>query len=171
MSPSGFAARLRGVASGLLTATLAVAAHGYGGAEPPTGAAAVCLAILAATVGALTATLPRASETPVLLAVLASGQVAGHVLLGASGHAHAAPTVTMVAAHAVAVGVGAALIATGEHLCRAVSRAVRAVVRVGCRPVSPQVRRVAHRADQPLRSALLLAASVSHRGPPVSLAS
>lgn len=170
MSPTGFAARLRGVASGLLTATLAAAAHGYGGAEFPTGGATVALAILAATVGALTAGVSRASETPVLLGILASGQVVGHVLLGVSGHTHAPPSATMVAAHVLAVGVGASLIAAGDRLCRAVSRAVRVAVRIVCAPIPPQARRSVHRAEQPLRSALLLAASVSHRGPPVSLA-
>ncbi len=170
MSPTGSAARLRGVASGLLTATLAAAAHGYGGAESPTGAATVALAVLAATIGALTAGLSRASETPVLLAVLAAGQIVGHLLLGVSGHTHAPPSAMMVTAHMLAVGVGAALIAVGDRLCRAVTRAVRVAVRIVCAPVPPQARRSAHRAEQPLRSALLLAASVSHRGPPVSLA-
>lgn len=170
MSSSGFAARVRGVASGLLTGTLALAAHGYGGAQIPAGAATVALAVLAVTVGALTAGLSRASQTPVLLAVLACGQLVGHVLLGVSGHTHTAPSAPMLAAHALAVGVGAVLIAAGDRLCRAVSRAVRVAVRVVCPPVPTQVRSVARRAEQPLRSALLLAASVSHRGPPVSLA-
>ncbi|OBB48520.1 hypothetical protein [Mycobacterium sp. 852002-51961_SCH5331710] len=170
MSPTGLAARLRGVASGLLTATLAAAAHGYGGAELPTGAATVAMAVLAATIGALIAGLSRASEIPVLLGILASGQVVGHILLGVTGHTHAPPSTTMLAAHVLAVGVGAVLIAAGDRLCRAVSRVVRVAVRIVCAPVPPQARCSTHRAEQPLRSALLLAASVSHRGPPVSLA-
>ncbi|SEH57082.1 hypothetical protein SAMN04489835_1570 [Mycolicibacterium rutilum] len=172
MSASRFAARLRGAASGLLTATLAIAAHGIGGAGVPTGAALAQLAVLAATLGALTTTLRRAAETPVLVALLATGQVLGHVLLGASGHAHAAtpPAGLMLAAHAVAVVAGALLIAAGERLCRAVSRTVRAAARIVWVPVETTVRMAATRAEQPLRSALLLAASVSHRGPPVRLA-
>lgn len=168
MSPSGLAVRLRGVASGLLTATLAVAAHGYGGAEPPNGAAIVALLIVAATVGTLTTTLSAASKTSVLLAILACGQIAGHIVLGASGHIHAPLTATMAAAHAVALGVGAVLIAAGGRLCRAVTRVVRVAVRVVRSPLAPQGRPIVRRAEQPLRAALLLAASMSHRGPPVS---
>ncbi|KUI45982.1 hypothetical protein AU198_00075 [Mycobacterium sp. GA-1199] len=168
MSPSGSAARLRGVASGLLTATLALAAHGYGGAEPPTGAAVVALAIIALTVGTSTATLSGASKVFVLLAVLTCGQIVGHIVLGASGHDHTPQTATMVAAHALAVGVGAVLIAAGDRLCGAVSRVVLLAVRVVCLPRAPHARPIVRRAEQPLRSALLLAASVSHRGPPVS---
>ncbi|WP_082962060.1 hypothetical protein [Mycobacterium sp. 852014-52144_SCH5372336] len=168
MSPSGSAARLRGAAAGLLTATLAVAAHGYGGAEPLDGAAIVALVIVAATVGTLTTTLSAGSKTPVLLAILAWGQIAGHIVLGVSGHIHAPQTATMVGAHAVAVGVGAVLIAAGDRLCRVVTRAVRVAVRVVCPPVAPPGRPIVRQAEQPLRSALLLAASISHRGPPVS---
>ncbi len=50
--------RLRGTAAGLLTAALAVAAHGVGSGAPPTGAATAQLAVLAATVGALAADHP-----------------------------------------------------------------------------------------------------------------
>ncbi|KUH99479.1 hypothetical protein AU189_11690 [Mycolicibacterium acapulense] len=168
MSPSGSAARLRGAVAGLLTATLASAAHGYGGAEPPGGAAIVALVIVAATVGTSTATLSAGSKTPVLLAILASGQIAGHIVLGASGHIHATQTATMIVAHTVAVCVGAVLIAAGERLSRALSRVVRVAVRVVCPPAAPQGRPIVRRAEQPLRSALLLAASVSDRGPPVA---
>jgi hypothetical protein len=75
----------------------------------------------------------------------------------------------MLAAHAVAVGAGALLIAASDYLCRAVSRTVRAAVRIVAAPVAVAPAVLVGEADQPLRSALLLAASVSHRGPPVSL--
>ncbi len=168
------AARLRGSAAGLLTASLAVAAHGVGaGAAPPTGAAAALLAVLAATVGALAATIRCAADTRVLIGLLAAAQLIGHLMLATSGHNHAAaapPAAAMLIAHLVAVLAGAVLIAAGERLCRAVSRAVQAAVRIVCPP--PAVEPVAHMpdADQPMRSVLLLAASMSHRGPPVSLA-
>lgn len=168
MSPVGSAARLRGVASGLLTATLAVAAHSAGGAEMPSGAAVVQLAVLATTVGALTATVQRAAQTPVLLGLLAAGQGVGHLLLGAAGHAHAAAApAAMLAAHVVAIATGAALIAAGDRLCRAVSRVARATVPVVRPPISKRLRYNVRRVGQPLRSALLLAASITHRGPPV----
>ncbi|RAV11355.1 hypothetical protein DQP55_14335 [Mycolicibacterium sp. GF69] len=171
MSPVGFAARLRGVASGLLTATLAVAAHSAGGAELPSGAAMVQLAVLATTVGALTATVRRAAQTPVLLGLLVAGQGVGHLLLGAAGHAHtAAALAAMLAAHLGAIATGATLITAGGRLCRAVSRAVRVTVRVVCPPVAKRLRHTVRRVGHPLCSALLVAASITHRGPPVGCA-
>jgi hypothetical protein len=64
--------------------------------------------------------------------------------------------------------VGALLIAASDRLCRAVSRAVRASARILAAPVAAAPALVIGQADQPLRSRLLLEASVSHRGPPVS---
>ena len=74
----------------------------------------------------------------------------------------------MLAAHVVAVGAGALLIAASERLCRAVSRAVRAAVRIAAAPFAFVPVVAVGQSDQPLRSALQLAASMSHRGPPVS---
>ena len=132
------------------------------------------LAVLAATVGALAATLASAAEARVLVGLLAAGQVLGHVMLSAVAHHHtvtaAPPPAAMLAAHLVAIAIGAVLIAAGDRLCRAVSRAVRTVARINCLPVVLAPVAAARRADQPLRSALLLAASVSHRGPPVGFA-
>jgi hypothetical protein len=95
------------------------------------------------------------------------------VMLGAVGHGHppaaAPPGAVMLAAHLVAIAIGALLIAAGDRLCRSVSRAVKAAVRTVCPPVVATPVVATGNADQPLRSALLLAASVSHRGPPVSL--
>jgi hypothetical protein len=168
------AARLRGTAAGLLTAALAVAAHGVGSGAAPTGAATAQLAVLAATVGALAGTIRHAADARVLLGLLAAGQLLGHLMLSAVGHSHAPttapPGAVMLAAHLVAIAGGAVLIAAVDRLCRAMSRAVRAAVRIVCRPVWAAAAIVTGAADQPLRSALLLAASVSHRGPPVSLA-
>jgi hypothetical protein len=167
-------ARLRGTATGLLSAALAVAAHGVGSGAPPTGAATAQLAVLAATVGALAGTIRHANDARVLLGLLAAGQLLGHVMLAAVGHGHAPasapPGAVMLAAHLVAIASGAFLIAAGDRLCGAVSRAVRAAVRSVCPPVVATPAVATGNADQPLRSALLLAASVSHRGPPVSLA-
>jgi len=110
----------------------------------------------------------------VLLGLLAAGQLLGHVMLETVGHTHASfvapPAGAMLAAHLAAIAVGAVLIAAGDRLCRAVSRAVRAAVRSTCLPPTAPYVVALGSADQPLRSALLLAASVSHRGPPVSSA-
>ena len=168
------AARPRGAATGLLTAALAIAAHGAGSGAPPTGAATAILVVLAATVGALAATIARAAEARVLVVLLAAGQLLGHVILSAVGHSHGSsaspPAAAMLAAHLAAIATGAVLIAAGDRLCRAVSRAVRAAVRAVVPPVIAAPVLATGDADQPLRSALALAASMSHRGPPVSLA-
>ena len=172
MSIANPAGRLRGTAAGLLTAALAVAAHSVGSGAPPTGAVVAQLAVLAATVGALAATIARAADARVLLGLLAAGQLCGHVILSAVGHSHAAatapPAAAMLVAHVVAIGAGALLIAASDRLCRAVSRAVRVAVRIVAAPVAVAPVVVIGDADQPLRSALQLAASVSPRGPPVS---
>jgi hypothetical protein len=173
MSTSHPAGRMRGLATGLLTGALAVAAHGVGSGAVPGGAAAALLAVLAATIGALAATTARAGKSVVLVGLLAAGQLVGHLMLSAAGHQHtpstAPPAAVMLAAHVVAIAAGAVLIAAGDRLCGALSRAVRAMVRAVW-PVAGTPVVAVRRPDQPLRSALLLAASVSHRGPPVSLA-
>ena len=172
MSIANPAGRLRGTAAGLLTAALAVAAHSVGSGAPPTGAVVAQLAVLAATVGALAATIARAADAWVLLCLLAAGQLCGHVMLSAVGHSHAVttapPAAAMLVAHVVAVGAGALLIAASDRLCRAVSRAVRVAVRIVAAPVAVAPVVVIGDADQLLRSALQLAASVSPRGPPIS---
>lgn len=168
--PTTTAARLRGIAAGLLTATLAVAAHGIADSAAPSGAAVALLAVLAATIGGLATTISRTADVRVLLGLLVIGQFVGHLMLASVGHHHGEPTSpapAMLAAHALAVIVGAVLIATGDRLCRAVSRVAKVATRAVVAPV-PTRAAVITGADQPLRSALLLAASVSHRGPPVS---
>jgi hypothetical protein len=161
------------MAAGLLTAALAVAAHGAASSDAPTGGAVVLLAVLAATVGGLAATIARTADVRVLVALLTAGQLVGHVMLSVAGHSHgaaASPAPAMVVAHAMAVGAGAMLIAAGDRLCRAVSGTVEVAVRAVVAPIPDRPVVVTAGADQPLRSALLLSASVSHRGPPVSCA-
>jgi hypothetical protein len=163
-------ARLRGAAAGLLTAALAVAAHGAADGAAPSGTAAALLAVLAATVAGLATTVSRAADLRVLIGLLAAAQAVGHVMMTAAGHSHgasAAPPMAMLIAHAFAVVSGAVLIAAGDRLCQSVARVVQVAVRAVAPPVPAKPFVIAD-ADQPLRSALLLAASVSHRGPPVS---
>ena len=172
-SPSSTAARLRGIAAGLLTAALAVAAHGVAGSGAPTGTAVVLLAVLATTVGALAAAIARTADACVLLGLLATGQVVGHLMLSVAGHSHGASmslAPDMLAGHALGVAAGALLIAAGDRLCRRVSRAIEVARRAVVPPIPSRPMVVTVGADQPLRSALLLAASMSHRGPPVSCA-
>jgi hypothetical protein len=166
------AARLRGLATASVTATLVAAAHAAAGGGLPSGGAVAELVVLATVIGAVAYTV-RAG-TGALLALLATGQLLGHLLLGVVGHSHSAhvgpPAAAMLAAHVAAVGLGALLISAGERLCAAVSRTVRAAQLVPAELPSAAMAVVRRFADQPMRSSLLLAASMSHRGPPVSLA-
>ncbi|MGW4099237.1 hypothetical protein [Mycobacterium sp. NPDC004974] len=163
-----YAAPLRGTAVGSLTAALAVAAHGVGGGGLPGGAVAAQLVVLAATLGTVAATVRGANRTAVLWGLLGTGQLLAHALLATAGHSHGTrPGLVMFGAHLAAVSLGAGLIACGARLSAAVSRAVRTMAPQG-RPVPvTTVGVLARGTDQPLHSALFLAASVSHRGPPV----
>ncbi len=173
-APLAPAARVRGTAAGALTAALAVSAHGVAGGGLPSGSSAALLALLSITLGALTATVRNAANVKVLLALLTVGQLLSHALLGAAGHSHppatGAPFGLMVAAHLAAIALGAVLIAVGERLCVAISRVLLAGSRHTRPPVAAPSTIVVRSADQPLQSARLLSASLSHRGPPVSLA-
>lgn len=162
------AARLRGMGAASVTATLAVAAHAAAGGGLPSGGAVAELVVLAIAIGAVAFTM-RANNCT-LLGLLAAGQLLGHLLLGAVGHSHSqagAPASAMLAAHAAAVAVGALLITVGEHLCAAVSRAIRVTAAKASELPSVATTVAKRTADQPLFSELVLAASMSHRGPPV----
>lgn len=164
-------ARLRGTAVGVLTATLAAVGHAAAGGGAPSGAAVVQLALLAVAVGALAATVREADRFIVLVAVMTTGQVFAHALLVATSHHHGGTSTTvMAAAHGAAVVAVAALVTVGDHLCRAMSRAVRRVTPPlrGPRVAASDV--VFRQCDHPLRSTLALASSLSHRGPPVTAA-
>ncbi|TPG29703.1 hypothetical protein [Mycolicibacterium hodleri] len=162
------------MAAGALTAALSVSAHGAAGGGPPSGSSAALLALFAVTLGAVVATIRTAADIKVLVAVLTVGQLLSHALLSAAGHSHpsaaGAPFGLMVLAHLGAIAVGAALIAVGEHLCVAISRVLTARSRHTRHPVAAPSTITVRSADQPLQSARLLSASLSHRGPPVSLA-
>ena len=95
------------------------------------------LSVLAVTAGAVAATIDRTADARVLFALLAVGQLVGacdvdrrrpHPLRRVR---RGPPAAAMLAAHTVALVVGAALIAAGDRLCRAVTSALRA-----CRPAS-----------------------------------
>jgi hypothetical protein len=73
----------------------------------------------------------------------------------------------MLTGRVVAVLAAAVLLAAADRLCRALSTAARGFVAAGPEQLASAAAAPAIGADQPLRSALLLAASVPHRGPPV----
>jgi hypothetical protein len=167
--------RWRGGATAALTATLAVAAHAAAGGSTPAGAGAALVGVMAITLGALATAVRGAASWRGLLMLLACGQVFGHVLLASAGHQHAATAghdqAAMIVAHVVAVVVGAALIAAAGRLGAALSHAVRSAIAPQRVPVVSSPARAFDGGDQPLHSSLQLAASVSHRGPPVRFAS
>ncbi|MFV8161665.1 hypothetical protein ACNQVK_06025 [Mycobacterium sp. 134] len=164
------AAPLRGTAVGSLTAALAVAAHGAAGGALPGGAVAAQLVVLAVTLGSVAASVACANRIAVLWGLLGTGQLLAHVLLATAGHSHGAqPGLMMFGAHLAAVSLGAGLIACGARSWATVSRVVRAMVREARNGPVSTVCRMARGTDQPLQSALFLAASVSHRGPPVGV--
>lgn len=171
-SPTSPATVFRGAAVGTLTATLAAAAHAGAGGGLPSGAAAVQLALLAVVVGGFVVVVRGGHRFSVLTAAMSAGQLLGHALLSASGHHHGAAAsgadAAMLTAHVGALVAVAALVTVGELSCRAISRTVRAVALPPAIRVPAGRTAVFRRCDHPLRSALQLAASLTHRGPPVS---
>lgn len=162
-------AAFRGLTTTAFTGALAVPAHAVAGGGWPTGGAAVLLAATAAVVG-LIAVADQVAATSALLALLAGGQVAAHLSLAAASHTHdensSVPTALMFCTHAVAVLVGAVLISAAERVCRALSQAARRCLAVARTPICTRTAAAPTTDDQPLQHVLLLAASISHRGPP-----
>lgn len=155
---------------GLLTAALTPAAHGLGGGGGPAGPVLLQLLVTAAVAGFAAATLSRAHDVRVLAAVLTVGQLAGHALLAAQphdhGHGDALAVSAMVVAHVAAIAVGAALISVGDRLGHALSRAVRAVTRLTCRPATKPPAAALPASHHPRHATLMVASSMPHRGPP-----
>ena len=165
-------ARVRGTATGAFTGALAIAAHALAGDVLPSAGSAALLVVLAVAAGALTASWARTAHTPALLCVLAAGQAVGHLALSTGGHVHTAsaaslPTPVMALTHLVAIGVGAILIRGCERFCAALSSIVRRHTHRNAGAPRATARPPRFRVDHPLQHALLLAASISHRGPPV----
>ena len=138
----------------------------------PTGSVAAVLALLAATIGAVAVTITRAREVTVLMGLLTAGQVGGHLLLTAAGHGHTSPLTGgfgMLAAHVGAVVGGALLIAAADRLNAALSSSIRRVARPDGPLAVSRPTRAVQASDQPMRSMILLATSLSQRGPPVGV--
>jgi hypothetical protein len=167
--PNSAVANLRGVTVAVFTGALAVAAHGFADGMTPAGGTVALLGVVAAAFGAVAARWARISQTPALIGVLALGQVVGHLTLSGCGTMPMAkPSPLMLAAHLVAIVCGAVLVAASERLYTALSSAIRRVERTPSGLVAPAVLLLAGRTDPPRQHVRLLAASISHRGPPVS---
>lgn len=165
--PNRNAPRLRGAAVALFSVILALAAHGAALDTGPRGGSVALLAVLCAGIGALVSVRNRAGVTT-LFAALSVGQLAGHPVLSMNHHHEAdwLPTPVMLAAHLGAVLLGAVLVSACERCHETLSRSIRGGQRVVQR-VTLTSTRLCHRTDHHcLQHELLLAASISHRGPP-----
>ncbi|MCZ4517790.1 hypothetical protein O4220_04615 [Rhodococcus ruber] len=129
-APDGFAP-LRGASVGTLSALVTVTAHTFGGGMFPSDAAVVLLVLVCAAVGCAASAVPTAvAPRAQLLAVLATAQAIGHLLLTVvDGHHHGSMlSQQMLAAHAAAVLVGALAIRGAEHgIRRAITSLRRAL--------------------------------------------
>jgi hypothetical protein len=167
----GPAALLRGASIALLTASLAAAAHAFGGGVPAGGGIAL-LILLAGTIGAVTAIGNTVNGVVPLVVLLAAGQILGHVVLACGAHEHTEGGLSspaMIVAHSAAVVLGAFLITAGGRFCQLLSTAVHALVASSLRPIR-LLRAVVTTSDQPLLALVLVGSSLSYRGPPVGLA-
>lgn len=125
MSATDGFAPLRGASVGTLSALVTATAHTFGGGMFPSDAAIVLLVVVCAAVGYATSAAPTTvAPRAQLLVVLATAQAIGHLLLTAVDSHHHGSMVTqqMLAAHAVAVLIGALAIRGAEHgICRAIT--------------------------------------------------
>ncbi|MBF6240358.1 hypothetical protein IU474_25265 [Nocardia otitidiscaviarum] len=169
LSPTDHAARLRGAAVGTASGAVAVAAHGLGGGSTDVGGSALALLIVACgLIGVVVASVrPRAGVLSTM-GMLAVGQSVGHEALSMAPQQHQhGLSAGMVAAHLVAIPVGAFAIRAAEvGLRRAVTSVRRFIVALGPMPVAPgRVLPVAF--DQrPVPARLLVSSGVGRRGPP-----
>ncbi len=165
------AARLRGGFVGALSAAAALAGHGLGGAEVPTGPAMVLLLLGSALIGAL-AGLPGRIPVMRLSALLLAGQGLGHLLLTAAGH-HQHPATgspaAMLLAHLLAAVVCAVLIVLAEHGWRRIASAGRWLVLLVGGPGPDPQRRItapARWTNRPQAVRTPVHTALSRRGPP-----
>ncbi|MFD4467085.1 hypothetical protein ACFWPA_02205 [Rhodococcus sp. NPDC058505] len=167
------AATLRGGAVGALTAALAVAGHGVGGGGHPTSAALTLLVLCCGGVGAVAGGVAGSHRGGrlSLVAALAGGQLAGHLALSTTlihEHAGQGPrAVPMLAAHAAATLVCAALILAAEKLYGPITRVLRIVLRGPTPDPRPEPGRRTPPEPETLPHRLLHHA-LSRRGPPVT---
>lgn len=164
-------ARVRGAGVGAVSTTLAVAAHAAGGGMLPDTSALLLLLGLGTALGAASGTLPWLRTARLgLLGILGVGQLAGHLLLGVTAvHAHVSPSPDMLAAHAGAVVLAAVLVGLAERVGPGCTAALARVLPALPAPlvVRPRTRPAAVPVTSPAVRPLLVATSLSRRGPPV----
>lgn len=166
------AARIRGLAAGAVSATLALAAHGGAGGGMPDATGIFLLlatSLIVAVLGTCTPALRLGQWS--LFALLSAGQLAGHEALSVASHSHGAPSATMLAVHAGAVAGCVLIIALAERLGPRCAAALRRVLPRHFAPLmaAPLRAVVLRRVEYPTQRLAVLAASVSRRGPPLAV--
>ncbi|WP_016933498.1 hypothetical protein [Rhodococcus sp. R1101] len=151
-----------GTTAGITTAVLAVAAHGTAGGGVPTGPVTVLLVAVAAIVGILGAHQP--SLPPLVL--LAGGQAATHVTLTVVAPGHEHMSVSMLAAHMIAVVVCALLLTAAVRVYAACGTALRTVLMRGPGVDAPAVLAPTSSTDRLVWGRAPPA--ISRRGPPLA---
>lgn len=123
---------LRGAFVGGACTTVSIAAHAVGGGAVNPGDSSVALLMLGGwAVGAMTTAAGDPPRLRILyvMATLAAGQAICHsALTVAPGHSHTDPDVAMLAAHLVAIPLGALLIHTAEQAVYSIMTSVRRVI-------------------------------------------
>ncbi|MEU0546084.1 hypothetical protein [Nocardia sp. NPDC005978] len=169
-SPTDHTAPLRGAAVGATSGAVAIFAHALGGGTAlPAGSAVALLLAACGLIGVVVAALRPAHVLAATMGMLAVGQAVGHLALSMSpGHHQHGATPLMLAAHLVAIPVGALLIGAAEvGLRRAITSARRFMVALAGVLTPPERVAGAFRADErAVVRRLLVSPGIGRRGPP-----
>lgn len=161
---SASAARFRGIAVAICSATVTLAAHTAGGGALCSGAALALLLIGSGTVGALAALNPGPPRFTSLLGWLLAAQAVGHLSLGLGDHTHPFGA-AMLLAHLGAAVFGAALLVLAEHLWQVIGSVLVGLNLLAAHPSPTSGPRPP---AYPVLSWLtLLGSGTGNRGPPV----
>ncbi|MGW4246470.1 hypothetical protein [Nocardia sp. NPDC004722] len=171
-SPTDLTARLRGAAVGAASGAVAILAHGLGGGTADSSALTLLLAACT-LIGVVVASLRPRYGLAGTMALLAVGQSVGHGALSmAPGHHHQLSSPSMLAAHLIAIPVGALAIRAAEAgLRRAVTSVRRFILALASTPAPPAFRTTARPGDDRAEARrLLVSPGIGRRGPPAPAA-
>ncbi|WP_067822541.1 hypothetical protein [Nocardia inohanensis] len=170
-SPTDHTARLRGAAVGAASGAVAILAHALGGGTAfPDSAALTLLFTACVLIGVVVASLRPRHGLLSLMGMLAAGQTIGHTALTMSPghHHHHGLTPVMLAAHLLAIPLGAFVIRAAEAGLRRALTSVRRFILHLFRAPQPPVRHARRiRSDDRARAQqLLVTPGIARRGPP-----
>ncbi|MFE3442952.1 hypothetical protein ACFXNW_07965 [Nocardia sp. NPDC059180] len=174
-SSGSAAASLRGAFVGSASGAVSIAAHALGGGVVTPGSSSVPLLLGAcALIGVVARALPVRPGIAQVMLLLTTGQAIGHLALTAGpGHHHGSGSAAiMLAAHLLAIPVGALLIHSAELAAnRAVSSVHRAMVALRAALTAPPPwapSSLATSADPLIPPRPLLTSGAWTRGPPAA---